>query len=95
MEGIYDFVVYGYLVMEVGAGGIAAGAADEAQDVASFYLLAVSHEHFGEMAVGGLDAIAMTDPNEVSHLRIIGGRDDFAFGWGPHGFPAGGTDIHA
>ena len=85
--GIDDFVVYGYLVVEVRAGGVSAGAADEAQDVAPFYFLAVLHEYFGEMAVGGLDSMPMIDPDEVSHFPIIVCRDYFAFGGGSHGFP--------
>ena len=95
LERIHDFIVYGYLVMQVRAGGKPAGAADPAQDVAPFHFLAVAHEYFGQMAVGRLDAMPMIDPNVISHFRIIGGHDDFTFSGGSHVFSSWATDIHA
>ena len=94
LERINDFIVHGHLVMKMGSGRKPPRAADPAQQVASFHLLAVPHENFGQMAVGRFDSMSMIDPNEIAHPRIIGGRDHFALGRSPNFFPSRGTNVH-
>ena len=95
LERIDDFIVHGNLVMKMRSGRKPPRAADQAQHVAPFHLLAVPNEHFGKMTVGGFDSMPMIDPNKIAHSRIIGCHDHFALGGGPHFFPSRGNNIHA
>ena len=95
LERINDFIVHGNLVMKMRSGRKPPRAADQAQQVSPFHLLAVPNENFGKMTVGRFDSMPMIDSNIIAHSRVIGCPDHFTFGGSPYLFPSRGTDIQA
>jgi hypothetical protein len=78
VDRIYDGIIHGHLIVEMGSRGKLPRASNKAYKIASMNFVPIFHIDFRQMPIRGLNSIAMVNSDKFAHPTIIGSHDYFS-----------------